>query len=226
MLISSRSFAEYLAMFGLTSAELAGRVVVDVAAGGADFTAGAAAAGARAIAVDTSYALGPAALAQQLDANVDVGLTIVDHHPGRFTWRWYGDRGRRDEMRHLAAARFLTSLRQAPGRYVAGELPRLPLHDGSADLVLCSHLLFTWSDVLDLDWHRDAILELARVGTEVRVFPLVVQGTGADVEWLPELCDELRSAGLTVGQRQVPYEFQVGGNQMLVVTAPGLSGAG
>jgi hypothetical protein len=218
VLISSRSFEEYLAMFELTKARLAGRVVVDVAAGGADFTAGAAAAGARAIAVDTSYSLGSAALAQQLDANVDVGLTIVDHHPDRFTWRWYGDRAGRDELRRRAAARFLTSLRQSPGHYVAGTLPRLPLHDGAADLVLCSHLLFTWSDVLDLSWHREALIELARIGAEVRVFPLVVQGTGEAVAWLPELCDELRSAGLTAAQRQVPYEFQVGADRMLVVS--------
>ncbi len=114
--------------------------------------------------------------------------------------------------------RFLTSLRQSAGRYVAGELPRLPLRDGVADLVLCSHLLFTWSDVLDQDWHRDAILELARVGAEVRIFPVVVQGTGEDVEWLPDLSDELRSLGLTVAQRQVPYEFQVGADRMLVVS--------
>jgi hypothetical protein len=218
MLISSRSFEEYIAMFGLTGAELAGRVVVDVAAGGADFTAGAAAAGADAIAVDSSYSLGPASLTEQLDANVDVGLTIVDHHPDRFTWRWYGDRASRDEMRRRAAVRFLTSLQQSPGRYIAGELPRLPLRDGAADLVLCSHLLFTWSDVLDRNWHRDAILELSRVGAEVRIFPVVVQATGDDVEWLPALCQELRSLGLTVAEERVPYEFQVGADRMLVVS--------
>jgi hypothetical protein len=224
MLISSRSFEEYLAMFGLSASQLAGRVVVDVAAGGADFTACAAAGGARAIAVDSSYSVGPVRLANLLDANVDVGLTIVDQHSDRFTWRWYGDRANRDEMRRRSAVRFLTSLRESPDRYVAGELPRLPLRDGVADLVLCSHLLFTWSDVLDRRWHRDAILELARVGTEVRIFPLVVQGTGDDVDWLPELCEELRSLGMTVAHRQVPYEFQVGADRMLVVAAGGVAG--
>jgi hypothetical protein len=107
----------------------------------------------------------------------------------------------------------------SPSRYIAGQLPRLPLRDGAADLVLCSHLLFTWSDVLDREWHRAAILELARVGREVRIFPLVVQGSGDAVEWLPQLCDELRGTGLRVERREVQYEFQVGANQMLVVTS-------
>jgi hypothetical protein len=84
--------------------------------------------------------------------------------------------------------------------------------------VLCSHLLFTWSDVLDRDWHRDAILELARVGAEVRIFPLVVQGTGDEIGWRPQLCDELGDLGLDVEERQVPYEFQTGANRMLVAS--------
>ncbi|GLZ09175.1 hypothetical protein Acsp03_66410 [Actinomadura sp. NBRC 104412] len=35
--------------------------------------------------------------------------------------------------------------------------------DASVDLVLCSHLLFTWAGVHVRDWHRTAILELCRV---------------------------------------------------------------
>jgi hypothetical protein len=219
VLISARSLEEYLAMFSLLAADLADRVVVDVAAGGADFTAGAAILGARAIAIDASYAVGPDALATLLDDSLGIGLTIVDRYPDRFTWRWYGDRAARDEARREAALRFRSDCLTSPSRYIAGQLPRLPLRDGAADLVLCSHLLFTWSDVLDREWHRAAILELARVGREVRIFPLVVQGSGDAVEWLPQLCDELRGTGLRVERREVQYEFQVGANQMLVVTS-------
>ena len=217
MLISSRSYDEYLAMFSLGAADLAGRVVVDVAAGGADFVAGAVAAGSTAIAVDSTYSMDAAALSSRLHDSVGTGLGIVDRYPDRFTWRWYGDRATRDEMRRRSAQRFLASFREAPFRYVAGALPRLPLRDGAADLALCSHLLFTWSDVLGRGWHRDAVLDLARVAREVRIFPVVVQGTGDAVPWLPALCDELRATGLTVQQRRVSYEFQVGADQMLVV---------
>ncbi len=55
-LMSARSFAEYRAMFDLTDADLAGRVL-DCPGGGASFTATAAARGTDAVAVDPVYAL-------------------------------------------------------------------------------------------------------------------------------------------------------------------------
>jgi hypothetical protein len=218
VLISSRSFREYLAMFGLATTDLESGTVIDVAAGGADFVAAAVSSGARAVAVDAAYAVDPDLLSAQLHDNTGTGSAIVDDHPDRFTWAWYGDRETRDEMRSLAAQRFTIDRLEFPGHYVAGALPHLPFRDAAADLVLCSHLLFTWSDVLDRQWHRDALVELARVGTEVRVFPLVVQATGDPIAWLPALCDELRELGLAVEERQVPYEFQTGADRMLVLT--------
>jgi hypothetical protein len=218
VLISARSFEEYLAMFGLARSDLADRTVIDVAAGGSDFAVAAAGFGAHAIAVDAAYALEPDVLSAQLTDNAGIGLAIVDDNPDRFTWDWYGSRAARDEMRRQAAQRFTIDRLTSPGRYVVGALPSLPFRDDAADLVLCSHLLFTWSDVLDRAWHRDAILELARIGGEVRLFPLVVQATGDPIEWLPALCDELRALRLDVEERQVPYEFQTGANRMLVIS--------
>jgi hypothetical protein len=217
MLISSRSYGEYLAMFGLATSDLAGRTVIDVASGGSDFVASAAEIAGRAIAVDAAYAVEPDVLAAQLRDNTGTGQAIVDDHPDRFTWRWYGSRAVRDEMRRGAAQRFSVDRLAAPGRYVAAALPRLPFRDRAAHLALCSHLLFTWSEILDQDWHRDALVELARVSAEVRVFPLVVSATGEAIPWLPDLCEQLRALGLGVTERQVPYEFQTGADRMLVV---------
>jgi SAM-dependent methyltransferase len=218
VLISARSFAEYLAMFDLATPDLADRTVIDVAAGGSDFAVTAAGFGAHVVAVDAAYAVEPDVLSAQLTDYTGTGLAIVDGHPDRFTWDWYGSRAARDEMRRQAAQRFTIDRLESPGRYVAGALPSLPFRDDAFDLVLCSHLLFTWSEVLDRSWHHDAILELARIGGEVRLFPLVVQATGDPVDWLPSLCDELRGAGLGIEERQVPYEFQTGANRMLVIS--------
>ena len=58
-------------------------------------------------------------------------------------------------------------------RYVGGSLPRLPFFDGTFDLVLCAHLLFTYAARFDFDWHLAACRELVRVSAdEVRIHPL------------------------------------------------------
>lgn len=131
---------------------------------------------------------------------------------------WYGAPQRRDEMRREATARFLVDFDRHPEHYVAGALPDLPFGDRTHDLVLCSHLLFTWSNHLDADWHVAAITEMLRVARrEVRMYPLVVQGTGDEVPFLDALVTTLRRDGHETGVRRVPYVFQRGADAMLVV---------
>jgi SAM-dependent methyltransferase len=201
-------------MFDLT--DLPGSVL-DCCAGGAGFTAEAAARGVDAIAVDPAYELPAAELVDTVRRSLPATSGIIDEHAGSFTWNWYGSPDRKDEMRIEAADRFLQDVSIAPERYVAGSLPELPFDDRSFDLVLSSHLLFTWADKYDQDWHLAALRELVRVSrSEVRVFPLVQQGAGEPVDYLPELLDEL--AEVTAEIRKVPYEFQVNADKMLVLT--------
>jgi hypothetical protein len=220
VLITSRSFAEYEAFFALSPADLT-RGVLDCSAGASGFAAVANARGGRVIATDPAYRGGTEPLAAEAAASLATAGAIVDHHEDRFTWRWYGSRERRDELRRHALAGFLADLRAHPAGYVAGSLPHLPFADGAFGLALCSHLLFTWSDVLDEAWHERALLELLRVAGEIRVFPLVVQGTGAAVPFLPALLDRLGGLGHRAEVVDVPYEFQRGGHRMLTVTAAG-----
>ncbi len=216
MLVTSRSFAEYEAFFALTAAD-ARRAVLDCSAGASGFAAVANARGGRVTAVDPAYSLGREALAAAARASLTTGGAVVDDHEDRFTWRWYGSRERRDELRRGALAAFLDDLRERPTTYVAGSLPDLPFAGGAFDLALCSHLLFTWSDVFDEAWHEAALVEMLRVAREVRVFPLVVQGTGDPVPFLPSVLDRLRASGCRAEVVDVPYEFQRGGRRMLRV---------
>jgi SAM-dependent methyltransferase len=205
-------------MFAIESTDLSGRVL-DCSAGAADFTAMAAQRGARAVAVDPAYALPKDALAEQSRAHAEQGRKIAEQHPDRFTWTWYGEPAKRDRMRQQSLARFVTDRVVAPGRYVAGQLPQLPFTDRAFDLAVCSHLMFTWADELGQAWHAAAMVELARVAREVRVFPTVMQGAGEPVPFWDGLMGDLADAGLRAELRQVPYEFQVGADQMLVVSS-------
>jgi len=215
MLVTSRSFDEYRAMFDLDGAAMRG-TVVDCCAGGSSFVAELAARGGTGLAVDPVYAQGLDAVRRSVAASLVAGTGIVDDHPEKFVWHWYGSVEKRNAMRAAAADRFVEDVAHRPSAYLAGALPHLPLATDSADLVLCSHLLFTWADRLDADWHRAALADLVRVARrEVRVFPLVVMATGAPVPFLGRLVDEVRAAGHDAEVRGVPYEFQRGAHAML-----------
>ena len=92
--------------------------------------------------------------------------------------------------------------------------------DRAFDLALCSHFLFTYSDQLSMDFHVAAIEEMCRVAREARVFPLLESYGGTSL-FLEPVISALRQRGFAIQTRLVPYEFQRGGNQMLVVSTVG-----
>ena len=218
MLVTSRAYEEYVAFFALDVEALRGRRVLDCCAGASSFVARARRDGIDAIAADPAYASSGDELAEVGRRSLRDGNAIADSFPGRFTWEWYGSVEQREQMRARALAEFLLDRTEHPDRYVTASLPTLPFDDAAFDLALCSHLLFTWADQLGRDWHLAALAELCRVATEVRVFPTVVQGAGEPVPFWDELIDDLCHSGIRTERRQVPYQFQVGADTMLVVT--------
>jgi hypothetical protein len=82
MVLTSRTFAEYRAMFALDDEDLTG-VCLDCGGGAAGFVAGAAAAGARALAADPLYAAGPDALAGRLPGDLARAHAMVTSNAER-----------------------------------------------------------------------------------------------------------------------------------------------
>ncbi|HEU4999583.1 MAG TPA: methyltransferase domain-containing protein [Lapillicoccus sp.] len=216
MLVTSRSFAEYLAFFALDPDRLPRRVL-DCSAGTSGFVAAARDQGCDAVAVDPAYRLPVEGLERDARAGGTGAAALVTEHRDRFTYDWYGTPERQRGLRADALDAFLADRRAHPGRYVAAALPQLPFGDGAFDVALCSHLLFTWAEVYDEAWHVAALREMARVAREVRVFPLLHQGAGEPVAFLPALRRGLAASGLVTRVQKVRYAFQVGGDEMLVV---------
>ena len=217
MLVTSRSFEEYVALFALDPHRLPGRVL-DCSAGASGFVAGATGRGVDAVGVDPAYRLGAAELAGSAGEGLAGAAAVVAANPDRFVLDWYGSPERQRELRRTALEAFLADYDARPHRYVAAELPQLPFADASFDLALCSHLLFTWAHLLDEDWHEAALRELARVARQVRVFPLVHQGSGGPVAFLGSVLERLANDGrLATRVVRVPFAFQVGADEMLVV---------
>ena len=222
VLVSARSFAEYAAMLDLSDADLAGRVL-DCPGGAAGFTATALQQGIDATAVDPAYAGGPAelaALAERAGQEAHRGHQHVLRDVEQYLWSFFTDPGDHLHQRLATTEVFAAGVAARPERYVPAALPHLPFADAAFDLTLCSHLLFAYDDRFDVAWHLAALVELARVADQVRVFPLLSHVDGARYPHLGELRAELARRGITSQVQQVAYEFQRGGDEMLVLHSP------
>lgn len=81
MLVTSRSAAEYRAMFDLSREDVATGTVLDCCAGGSSFVAETE---GRVVAVDPAYSLGARDLAARVDAGLRAGDRIIDDHADSF----------------------------------------------------------------------------------------------------------------------------------------------
>ncbi|MEU2655980.1 methyltransferase domain-containing protein [Streptomyces sp. NPDC007325] len=223
MLVSARSFDEYRAMFALSDDDFALRVL-DCPGGAASFVAGAVARGTDAVAVDPQYGSGRGRLGALALREIEHKHAYVTDNADRFVWDWFGDPERYTRLRAEAARAFSADIAARPERYVEGALPRLPFADRSFDLVLSSHLLFSYGASLGVDFHLSALTELVRVARrEVRLFPVLLHTSDRPYGPLDQLRRALDTLGVPSRLDPVAYEFQPGGNQTLVLdaTAPG-----
>ncbi|NLU81506.1 methyltransferase domain-containing protein [Rhodococcus sp. HNM0569] len=217
MLISSRSLAEYKAMFNLTESDLSRRIL-DCPGGAAGFTSAVNGLGGDVTACDMAYFDGDAEqFAGIVAAETDRGNRYIRAHAEHYDWTFFADPDEHLRLRQHAAADFAADLSRNPHRYVPGRLPTLPFPDASFDLVLSSHLLFSYSDRLDPIFHLDAITELMRVcHGELRIFPLVDSASAALYPHLDTVLTELRNRGVAGEVVEVGYRFQRGAYDMLV----------
>lgn len=214
-----RSLAEYAQFFALDLMALRGRDVLDVAAGPSSFVAEACARKIDAVAVDPLYGTAPEALAAQVEHDYDRMFAQMRAKPRLFRGKTFPSIDAAELDRRAAAQRFVSdySVHFPHGRYVGGELPRLPFFDGTFDLVLCAHLLFTYARLFDFDWHLAACRELVRVSAdEVRLHP-VVGADGKPYPGLARLRRELRAEGIASQLVEVDYEFFSGATAMLIL---------
>ncbi len=210
-----RSFAEYERMFGLTQNDLAGRIL-GCADGPASFNAEATRRWVDVVSVDPLYAISTDEIRLRIKKVCPQVLEQTQQNRDDFVWKEFKSIEELGRTRLRAMARFLADFPDGrkSGRYVKAELPALPFEDRSFDLAVCSHFLFLYGDKLDARFHVDSILELCRVASEVRIFPLVGLGNvpSPHVDAVERAAE---SIGRAVRIERVGYEFQRGGNQMM-----------
>jgi SAM-dependent methyltransferase len=215
-----RRASEYIAMFALTPLDLERRIL-DCGGGPSSFTAEMAIEGKRVTACDPLYQFSAEEISRQIDETYPKMTALNEANRHNFRCDYYISPAQLGQIRLQAMRLFLDDYSEgkAQGRYVVGELPSLPFPSHSFDLALCSHFLFTYSEQFSTEFHVESILDMARVAGELRVFPVLTAFSGDLSPHLAPVMERLHRQGFTVEIRQVDYEFQKGGNQMLCVAA-------
>lgn len=212
-----RSYHEYVHMFDLDERHLNLRIL-GCADGPAAFNAELTCRGGRIISCDPLYSASKAEIEARIAECFDTVIEQTRQNIDGFVWsgeiRSVEQLGR---VRMSAMTTFLSdySEGQRQGRYVAAELPDMPFTSNTFDLALCSHFLFLYAS-LGLDFHVQSVRSLLRIAREVRLFPLL-QLDRKRSPFVDEVISDVRSLGYATSITQVPYEFQKGANEMLVI---------
>ena len=212
-----RCLKEYIGMFSLEESD-PGLKILDCAGGTANFNAEMTRQGKNVISCDRVYQF----TEEQIRAHLlDSDTFIEGFEASRFNYRWniFESPSELAEVRWNATQEFLEDFPSGleQDRYVTAELPVLPFGNGRFDLALCSHFLFTDPDLSE-NFHLEAITQMCRVATEVRVFPLLGGSSGVESQHLNPIRTKLRNRSFYVETPPVDYEFQIGGNEMLRVS--------
>jgi len=210
-----RSFDEYRRLFALADDDLKLNIL-GCGDGPASFNAEATRQGFSVVSCDPLYRFSAAQIRRRVEATYDEVMNQTRRNQYEFVWHTIGSIEELGRMRRQAMNEFLADYDEGrrQGRYVDAELPSLPFADRTFELALCSHFLFLYTEQLTADFHEAAVLEMCRVASEVRIFPLLALGAVPSRHVEP-VSETLRQRGFQVSIETVPYEFQRGGHQMM-----------
>ncbi len=220
IIVSSRPYDEYRAMFGLTDGEILAGPVLDCPGGAGSFAAEVRDRGGHAVCADPVYGTPPDVLVEGAKAGFARGLRYLDEHRDSYVWTFFDGVDDLVARRGGALDRFAEDFQGPDDRYVEAALPDLPFADDAFRLVLSGYLLFAYPDHLDDADHEAGLRELLRVAREeVRLYPLI------DTAYVrhPRI-DALRrlveAEGVATEVRRVDYEFQRGATEVLILRPP------
>lgn len=212
-----RSYGEYIAMFGLAEIDLKQRIL-SCGDGPAGFNSELTRRGGCVTSVDPIYVFDAAQIRSRVSETYKAVIAQLRKNQDDYVWKSISSVEELGRVRMLAMNTFLLDYESGKndGRYIPGELPSLPFASGKFDIALSSHFLFLYSADLSAEFHIQALWEMLRVSHEARVFPLLTLN-GSLSPHFDFVTERLISHGFSAGIKRVSYEFQRGGNEMLLV---------
>jgi hypothetical protein len=212
-----RSLQEYRDMFALTEEDL-DKSILGCGDGPASFNTELNKAGGNIISVDPVYQFNAQQIQQRIQQAYPLVMKQIAKETDKYLWTTITDVAALGRQRMAAMELFLDDYQtcKQEERYINGALPILPFAEKQFQLALCSHYLFLYSEQKNLDHHIESILELCRVADEVRVYPLLtLEGTTSP--HLSAVLKTLAEQEFMTSLKPVPYQFQKGATEMLVI---------
>lgn len=211
-----RNFEEYRLMFRLTDDELKKRIA-GFGDGPACFNRELTERGGSVVSFDPIYQFTKEDIEKRIgEVRVEV-MEQMRQNRDNYVWTKIKSPDELESLRISAMKRFLEDYDKgkAEGRYVHHELPdRLPFEDNYFDIGLSSHFLLMYTS-LGYDFHIKAMTEMLRVCREIRIFPIVDLDANK-TELIGSVIAYFRENYL-VEIVDTDYEFQKGGNKMLII---------
>ncbi len=214
-----RSFEEYCSIFALSEGDLQKRLL-GCGDGPASFNAELTQRCGNIVSVDPVYQFSVEQIRSRIDEVYPQIMSQMEQNADSYIWESIKDVSELGRVRTAAMQQFLSDYDSGKeaGRYIAASLPVLPFEDQQFELAICSHFLFLYSEHFDLEQHIQSMIELCRVASEVRVYPLIsLEGTVS--KHLSAVTSALESEGIQTSLEPVEYQFQKGATEMLVVSA-------
>ncbi len=209
-----RTMDEYIRMFRLTEAEM-NMKIASFGDGPASFQKEMHEAGRDVHSYDPIYQFPREQLEQRIEEVREEVMIQMEENQDNFVWKDISNLAELEQLRMHAMRQFLADYEKGreEGRYIAHELPeRIACEDQSYDLGLSSHFLLMYT-MLGYEFHIEAISEMLRVCSEVRIFPVLT--LNAEESALTEQMMAYFSRDYDVELIDTLYEFQKGGNQMM-----------
>jgi hypothetical protein len=215
--VTARPLAAYRDMFLLNDDDLAAGPILDCPSGASPFGAQVRALGGHVVSVDPAYSA-PDALVERARADLDRIRAWQRADPSGFDWSYLGSPDGVHRAWSDAIDEFAADFALDGERYLAAALPSLPFPERRFSTAVSGFLLFSYPEVLDLDDHRHALLELVRVTRgDVRVFPLH-DTAGTLYPYLDRLRAELSDHGVatTLSASRCSYSPYPGSDRLLI----------
>ncbi len=210
-----RNFDEYKKMFDLKEDELKLKIL-GCGDGPASFNCECNKKGGNVTSIDPIYNLTKQEIQNRIDETYKDVVAQTGKNKEKFKWDIIKSVNELGEIRMKAMKSFLESYDEGKisKKYIPAALPNLPFSNDEFDISLSSHFLFLYTDKLTYEFHVKAIKEMLRVSKEVRIFPLL-DVNAKKSPYVQKIILEFKTNKIKI--KKVTYEFQIGGNELLII---------